>query len=152
VKKWAEGTGHEEVEYCNTDVSSYEYPTFLKEEYFFALEKGIEPKEARESFHQQKEKEWTKITAPFSKRFLKNLRETDKNLMLIEEEIMGKLAGIYKRIENGIPLDGYCDYCPDKTLTIGDEGQIRKEQYQASKKLQKRENRTYVERAGGDIY
>jgi hypothetical protein len=58
---------------------------------------------------------------PFSEQVLKNLIQTDEDIMKIAEDAVGKLSGIWKRVEHGIPLEGYCEFCPHKKLMIKNE-------------------------------
>ena len=142
-KTWGEKAKSEEsINYNN--FMGYQFPSFLKESHFDIVNE-IEDKEACESYRQSKEKEWSQLTGPFSEQVLTSLIETDEELMMISEDAVGKLSGIDRRVEHGIPLEGYCDYCPHKNLTIGNEEQQASETSEDEREeLQKRGTKVFI--------
>ena len=47
-----------------------------------------------------------------------NERKQAKELLDLRDLLVGKLYGIVNDVRNGIPLQGYCDSCPDRRVTI----------------------------------
>jgi len=43
-----------------------------------------------------------------------------KEINNLKNDLVGKIYSLVYDVKNGIPLDGYCNHCPDKKLTINE--------------------------------
>ncbi|MBS7647998.1 MAG: hypothetical protein QW763_03700 [Archaeoglobaceae archaeon] len=56
------------------------------------------------------------VSATFAEK--QKLKGIDKELEKALKELADELDTIYKEVESGIPLKGYCDFCPHRKLVI----------------------------------
>jgi hypothetical protein len=99
-----------------------QFPTFLKEQdeariRFFSSLGG----NGVDAHKKALEKQRAEYGSVFSEEDLKRLVELEERLMAIYEKGGGKLLRIEKTVQNETPLEGWCDYCPDKLVTIKSE-------------------------------
>mgnify|MGYP001148246912 CR=1 FL=1 len=50
--------------------------------------------------------------------YSKEERKKVKELYDVRDLLVGKLYSIANDVQNGIPLQGFCDHCPDRRITI----------------------------------
>jgi hypothetical protein len=99
----------------------YQFPTFLKEHHF-SLQDELSG-DALDSYKYAQESEWKQLEKQFSLEDFKNLEQLERDLIEIAEKALGRLSTISLKVEHGIPLEGWCEYCPHEHITIESEKQ-----------------------------